>query len=811
MKMDKEKKSGLRGKNILIVNAGSSKKRFILQKIKKTGARVTCVNKEKSSWAIPYVDDWIITDTSSHTETLQAVGAYIKDKKTPHLDGAFTYWEDDVLLTSKITDRFGFIGIPYHVAKQARNKFLFRDFCKINNLPTIGHKIINSSKDLDDLGHLKFPLVIKPVYGSSSAFVIKVDNKEELHNSYQFIQRAISTSVESALADGTELLVEEYIDGDEVDVDIVIQNSRMKFYGVSDNTKTKEPFFIEDERYTPSGLPDTVQKNLVRMCDVVLEKLGVQNGVIHFEAKATSEGVMPIEVNLRMGGDEIYSSIKDAWKVDLIESAIKIACGQYIPYVNLDREPYKYLIAKTLVTDYSGIIVKLNVDEELEKKEYLEEFELYKKVGDEIMAPPNGYEYLGWIMVSGENFLDAEDNLEDTNKYLEYEVAKFHSMSSIGKMSRNGDKSANGSNYFLRSKKIEKIRQMSIEHQRKLHIGIACNQYNGSNNSGSVEEELASVGRTIEKTLKERGYKTTFFDFNNVQKLFENLKNSDVDMVFNLCERINNSSLLEPHAASLLDVLEIPYTGSNPSTLSLCIDKIRVKKLLNYHKIPTPKWDYVYDLKDPIREDLHYPLIVKPANTDNSIGISNDSVVINKDALTKQVKKVMTELSCPVLIEEYIEGDEYDVSIIGSEEDDLQVLPLSRSIFDNMPKGYWHIYPYDAKYKNAQLYLKNIIVQRPAKNISTKLKSLLGEIALDTYNILDCHDYGRIEIRVDENNNPYVLELNPNPSINKGNCVPAVAEVMGMDYGDFLEEIIRLAIKRYKNKPPYYHLQTNVM
>jgi len=269
--------------------------------------------------------------------------------------------------------------------------------------------------------------------------------------------------------------------------------------------------------------------------------------------------------------------------------------------------------------------------------------------------------------------------------------------------------------------------------------------------------------------------------------------------------------LLEPHAASILDTLQIPYTGSNPFTLSLCIDKIRVKKLLSYHNIPTPKWDYAYSINDDIRTDLKYPLIIKPANTDNSIGITNESVVTNRKELIRQLEKVLVEFKRPALIEEYIEGDEYDVSILGSEEDDIRVLPLSRSIFDKMPEGYWHIFPFEAKYSDNSIYKTGISIQRPPKNISKKLIQLLSEIALDTYNILDCHDYGRIEIRVDEHNNPYVLELNPNPSIGKGCCVPEVAKLIGMDYGDFIEEIIRLAIKRYKDHPPYYHLQPNMM
>ncbi|NCN99513.1 hypothetical protein GW920_00045, partial [Candidatus Falkowbacteria bacterium] len=153
---------------------------------------------------------------------------------------------------------------------------------------------------------------------------------------------------------------------------------------------------------------------------------------------------------------------------------------------------------------------------------------------------------------------------------------------------------------------------------------------------------------------------------------------------------------------------------------------------------------------------------------------------------------------------------EYDVPIIGSAEDDLRILPLARSMFDNLPDNLWHIFPFQSKYMDKGEYNK-IIVQRPPKNIGKKLETLLGEIALDTYNILDCHDYGRVEIRVDKNNNPYVLELNPNPSLNATGTFSLSAGVIGLDYGDFLEEIIRLAIKRYKNNPPYYHLQSNLM
>jgi len=800
------------GKTILVVNTGFIKKKFIFQKLKKLGLKVAVLNNE-INWAKPYVDRWILADTSNHNESMQQVGNFISGNSHLKIDGVITFWEDDVLLASKIADKYNFIGIPFVIAQKARNKFFFRDFCKNNNLPVPRHKLIKSAEDIKyAASNFTFPLVIKPVYGSESAFVIKTNNRKELDKTFKYIKRSMSIEAESSLSDGMDIIVEEYIDGDEVDVDILIQNGRTKFSAVSDNDATEEPFFIETGRSTPSNLPEKDQEEILSMADQILEKLGVQNGCIHLEAKFSGKGPVPIEVNLRMGGDEIYSSIKKAWQVDLIENAIKIALGFYIPKIKKPEEPYKYVISKDFVSEYSGILSKLDIDPEIYKKRYIEEVKIFKETGDSVLVPPQGYEYLGWVAVSGDNFLDAQDNLEEAIKYIDYEVARFHSTSSIGKTSRKDHSSfsmlKNG--FAAGGYKIEKIRSMVIENQRNLHIGIACNLYENKSNQLVVEKELMSVGINIEKVLKERGYKVSYFDFNNLPKVFNELRKSEVDLVFNVCERINNSSLLEPHAASILDALQIPYTGSNPFTLGLCIDKIRVKKLLTYHKIPTANWDYVYSMKDKIKEDFEYPLIVKPANTDNSIGITNDSVVTNREELDRQLKKTLIDIGRPALIEEYIEGDEYDVSILGSEEDDLRILPLSRSVFNKMPKGYWHIYPFEAKWTKDSVYNK-IVIQRPPKNISKKLETLISEIALDTYNILDCHDYGRVEIRVDKNNNPYVLELNPNPSINITDCVPSVAKLTGLEYGDFIEEIIRMAIRRYKNRPPYFHLQGNVI
>lgn len=806
-----QKIPGLNGRRILLVNTGSIRKRFILKRLKQLGITIIALHEE-INWAKPYVDHWILSGKNNGHSPLEQVLEFCAARPELRPEGVVTFWEDDVLLTAKICEALNLPGIPYQTALKVRNKFRFRDFCKKNGLPTPRHSLLKSEQDLATVKEsLTFPLVAKPVFGASSAFVVKVDTPEDLDRIYTYLKSSVSRDVESALSDGMQIMVEEYIHGDEVDIDILLQNGKLKFWSISDNDKTNEPFFVETGQSIPSKLPPKMQTALVDMAEETLEMLGIQNGCIHFEAKATPHGPVPIEVNIRMGGDEVYSFVKGAWGVDLIQHAVQIALGERIKRIDKPELPLKVLRGKYFLPELSGALTNVLIPEDIKKLPGVEEIHFSKRVGDPVLVPPEGYDYLGWVTVSGPNFPKAESNLERVLEAVHFDVAPFRSGSTIGKTQRRSQftNARLRQQAILRSAKIEHIRRIPLAEQRSLHIGILSNEFTDSNNP--IEAELTSDARHIAETLEARGYKVSFFDFNDVPTAIQKIKQNSPDLIFNVCERINSSSLLEPHAAAILDILQIPYTGSNPFTLALCLDKIRVKKLLTYHQIPTPRWDYAHTMDDDIRPDLRFPLIVKPANSDSSIGISNNSVVTNAEELNRQMELIISELKRPALVEEFIEGDEYDVSIMGSDEQDLRVLPLSRSVFTNLPAGYWHIYPYEAKFSGDTTYRESIVVQRPPKNIKQTLTALISEIALDTYLILGCHDYGRVEVRVDKNHNPYVLELNPNPSIGEKDCVPSVAKLAGMSYIDFLEEIISMTIKRYRERPPYYHLQSGFL
>jgi D-alanine-D-alanine ligase len=794
----------LAGRTILLVNTGSPKKRFIVQRLKKLGLTVVCLNKEKN-WAQPYVDHWILADNTDHPEAILAVQKFMTRRPEVKIGGAVTFWEDDVLLTSKLIDKFDWIGIPYSVARRVRNKYKFRQFCGENGLPTPKFHIAKGAEDLEEVARtFHFPLVVKPAFGSSSAFVMKVNNKKEMMDSYRFAANAISPNVESALTDGLDLFCEEYLDGDEVDIDIILQNGKSKFVSIADNyNKDKGAFFQDSGQAIPSSLPVKAQKELVELAEEILERLGIQNGLIHFEGKYTSNGPVPIEINLRMGGDYVHSYTKSAWGIDLIEYAVHVALGDYIK-IPPREVPKKYIIGWDVHPEDSGVLAELDLDDSLEKQKFVDEVHFDKEVGDPILVPPEGFENLGWLTVTGDNLLDAKDNLEKALKLINYRVVKFDEDSMMGKTERKDRFSSAvlNKNRLLRLAKIERIKKARLNDLKRLPLGLLCNQDTFA--PDPVNSRIAETPAAIEAALRAKGYDPTVFNANDIPSVLDRLPKSKVGFVFNIGigERLYHAPKYKPHIASLLELLQIPYSGSDPFTMFLAFDKIRFKKILAFHDIPTPRWDYLYDLKDELKDDLVYPLVVKPAAAVHAVGVTQGSVVENPKQLRQELEAIIVGMGVPALIEEYVPGDEYEAYILGNDEGNLQVLPLKRTRFDALPQKNRHVLSYESKFQTSGS--NPLLVEIPPKGIPKKLLSLISEMALDTYSIFGCRDYGKVKIKADEDGNPYVIELNPNPVLHPNMGFATAAQLSGLDYGTFLEDILYLAVKRYKQSRPRY-------
>lgn len=804
--INKNSKKEFEGKTILLLNSGTERSRFIFSVAEKLGIKIVVLN-DRVNWSKRLADDFILVDNYNHPQVLNIIRSYLTKHK---IDGVVTFEEEDVELLTKICHEFHFIGNGRSAASYLRNKFLMRQQCAAWQINQPEFALITNTSELQSaIKKIGFPAVIKPVAGTGSNFVIKVENKEEAEEIFDFVRKNATPKFDPIFNyNQYQFLYEEYLEGAEVGVEAVIQNGQTNIVAIVDRELSDDPYFIDNKNNIPSKLSDDEQEMIERTVLAVHRALGVMNGVTHTELMFTENGPAVIEIAGRMGGQYLWDGVKAVWGVDLVEQAFRVALGMPITVDNRALEPKKYWVCKYLEIEKSGIITTLQGGDEVKKLEGIKDLHLDKEVGDAVFQAPLGFDTMGWIVANGDSHSEAEGRADSAVDLLKIKIIPFDPESSVGQTSRKNKYSSAfvERGRLLAQAKIEKLRHLDIKNLRKLHVGVLGNIYKNNlntNDPSSVADELMSVGFEIQRTLQERGYRVSFFDMNESPLPIEKIQKSGVDIIFNVCERINDSSLLEPHGAALLDIFQIPYTGSTLSALSLCMDKIKVKKLLSYHNIPTAKFDVVYSMDDVVDEELRYPLIVKPANTDNSIGITNNSVVTNKKELKRQLEEVVVKAGRPALVEEYIEGDEYDVSIVGNDHN-LQVLPLSRSTFDKMPKGYWHIYPFESKFGNSSIY-KKIQVQQPAK-IPEKLARLITEISIDTYNILGVHDYARIELRVDKNNNPYIIELNPNPSIGSDACTPKCAKLAGYDYGDFLELILSSAIGWYKNRPPFYHL-----
>ncbi len=276
------------------------------------------------------------------------------------------------------------------------------------------------------------------------------------------------------------------------------------------------------------------------------------------------------------------------------------------------------------------------------------------------------------------------------------------------------------------------------------------------------------------------------------RELLPQLTRESFDFVFNLCEGIEGDVQGEALIPALLDIIKIPYTGSDSLTLGLCIDKIKTKHLLIANNIPTPDYQVFYNSSQKLNSGLTFPLIVKPAHEDASVGITVDSVVNNEPALFKRIEFIIKNYRETALVEEYIDGRELNVSILGN-GNSIEVLPISEIVFDfneNAP----NIVSYEAKWlMESEMFQKTYGVC-PA-NLPADIELNIKKIAIDAYKITGCRDYARVDFRM-EKNVPYVLEVNPNPGINIDSGFVRSASAEGLSYNGLIKKILSTAVKR---------------
>lgn len=264
---------------------------------------------------------------------------------------------------------------------------------------------------------------------------------------------------------------------------------------------------------------------------------------------------------------------------------------------------------------------------------------------------------------------------------------------------------------------------------------------------------------------------------------------------FNLLEEFHGVALYDQHVVSFLELMQQPYTGCNPRGLMLAHDKALSKKILSYHRVAVPDFA-VFPRGKPVKRSrrLSFPLLVKSATEEASLGISQASIVSSDAKLKDRVAFVHEQLATDALVEEYIDGRELYVGVIGNRR--LETLPIWEMLFANLPEGVAHIATAKVKWDH-NYQAKYGITTRAATDLPAGLEEQLSRLCKRIYRMLSMSGYARLDFRLSPEGKLYVLEANPNPNLAYGEDFAESAEQIGLSYEPLLQRIVNLG-RRYQ-------------
>jgi D-alanine-D-alanine ligase len=281
----------------------------------------------------------------------------------------------------------------------------------------------------------------------------------------------------------------------------------------------------------------------------------------------------------------------------------------------------------------------------------------------------------------------------------------------------------------------------------------------------------------------------------------ERLRDARPDIVLNIAEGWRGVNR-EAHVPAICEFYGVPYSGSDPFTLSLCLDKARAKETLSYHGIPTARFSVVRDAADLARMmkaiPMPLPLFVKPIHEGSSKGITERNFCRTAADLESQVAFLLETYEQPVIVEEFLPGAEFTCAVLGNGKT-AKVLPIVGMNFGSLPEGAIPIYGFEAKWIWDRPERPLDMFDCPA-DIDATLARAIERVTLDAYRILGCRDWSRIDVRLDASGAPNVVEVNPLPGIlpdpADNSCFPKAARAAGMDYDELIQTCLKLAATR---------------
>lgn len=308
-------------------------------------------------------------------------------------------------------------------------------------------------------------------------------------------------------------------------------------------------------------------------------------------------------------------------------------------------------------------------------------------------------------------------------------------------------------------------------------------------------KDVASVVDSVKEVqiaLKARGHETTLVAVRRPDDFGWLSRVRRADLIFNLCEGIGGHSRYEDFVVSTLELTGVPYTGCKPWAVSVAHRKHVANTLLSRNGVSIPRFQLAAGNKVP--PDLTLPVIVKPAAEDASVGIDSTSVCTTKRALKKRLAE-MSEQWEEVLVQEYVAGREFNVGFIGD-----TVLPIAELCFDNMPEGSWPILTYAAKWDVGSPEDLGSVPVCPADLPAEIQKRIVAVARMGWEELCGAEGYGRVDLRVDAEGQPYILEVNPNPDISDSAGLSRMAKARGWEYDELIARIVDEALSRTSSR-----------
>ena len=379
------------GATVVVVGAGYQGKRRVYVRLAELGVRTTIV-EEPGHWSESLVSEgiiheWLPVSVVGNADQDARAVLDVLDGAGVRPDGIFCIWEDSVPVAARVATALGLPTNPVDAVDDARSKVRSRELGAQLGLPTPKAVRVRS---LDELfaaaAYVGFPAVVKPEFGASAMGCVRVDNLESLPQIYALVRSVVTPENDTIFRSGNDLLIEEYLDGVEFDVDVVMHNGNCVFSSVSQNWPTAEPSFQETGLHCP---PDHNPKEVRRLVDMVVrtaQAFRLHRGVLHIEGKCTSRGPRIIEVNSRIGGGRITQFVQAVWEVDLVEAQLR-SCLDLPPNLKPSRRPQRAVVDVFVHAPATGRLVAMPFAEIKADERTHIELDIDVAVGDDVKGP----------------------------------------------------------------------------------------------------------------------------------------------------------------------------------------------------------------------------------------------------------------------------------------------------------------------------------------------------------------------------------------------------------------------------------------